>query len=341
MTLSFAFIGFRHGHILDLYRRASAHPEIDLVATCEEDRATRASLASSGVVITHIDIDALCAEHRDQPVADVIAIGDAYGRRGCIAIQALTHGAHVLADKPVCTRMEELDEIERLATSKGLQVGCMLTMRDMPQIIGARDLIRDGAIGEVQAITFGGQHPLNRGTRPSWYFEPGMHGGTINDIAIHAFDCIPWITGARFETICCARCWNAHVRDVPHFQDGAQFMLTMDNGCGVQGDVSYFLPAPAGYTLPYYWRMTFFGAKGILETSATASEITLALTGAPGTETRPLPEGDEGGYLESFLASLRGETPPDGLDTRAVLDASRLALAVQRAADQHLYDVAL
>jgi len=31
------------------------------------------------------------------------------------------------------------------------------------------------------------------GTRPAWYFEPGMHGGTLNDIAIHALDFIPWV----------------------------------------------------------------------------------------------------------------------------------------------------
>ncbi|MEZ4683286.1 MAG: hypothetical protein R2932_54665 [Caldilineaceae bacterium] len=61
----------------------------------------------------------------------------------------------------------------------------------MPQAIGLRNLIRSGLIGEIHAINFGGQHPLMLDTRAAWYFEPGKHGGTINDIAIHAVDAIP------------------------------------------------------------------------------------------------------------------------------------------------------
>ncbi len=68
--------------------------------------------------------------------------------------------------------------------------------------------------------------------------EEGKHGGTINDIAVHALDLIPWITGHKFKRIVAARCWNALAKRCPHFKDAAQLMLEMDNGAGVMGDVS-------------------------------------------------------------------------------------------------------
>ena len=54
-----------------------------------------------------------------------------------------------------------------------------------------REIILSGELGEVASIHIDGQHPLNPSVRPGWYFEPGKHGGTINDIGIHAFDFVP------------------------------------------------------------------------------------------------------------------------------------------------------
>jgi predicted dehydrogenase len=197
-----------------------------------------------------------------------------------------------------------------------------------------RQLIRDGAIGQVHAIQFGGQHPLLHGSRADWYWDPGMHGGTINDIGIHAIDGIPWMTGLSFARIEAARCWNAFLPEVPHFHDGAQMMLTLDNGCGVLGDVSYHAPDAAGYSMPYYWRTTIWGRDGVLEFSATADHVALTTATAKQAERLPLPEGDPGGYFRAFLKAVRGEAPAAGEATTAeVLASAETALRVQAAAD--------
>jgi hypothetical protein len=110
-------------------------------------------------------------------------------------------------------------------------------------------------------------------------------------------------------------------------------MLTMDDGCGVLGDVSYFSPNSSGYRLPFYWRLTLWGRKGVIETSETANEITVALDGEPGTRSVPLPAGNPGGYLRAFLHDIQGTSGADELATARVLRASRVALTVQWAAD--------
>ena len=329
MPIKIAFVGFRHAHIFDLYNRAKEWPEYEVVAACEEDSATRKALAENGnAEITHDDYRKML----DEVPCDVVAVGDYYGKRGSIILEALKRGKHAIADKPICTSLSELHRIASVSARKNLSVGCMLDMRDKGLFIKVKELIREGAIGEVNAITIGGQHPLLLGTRPGWYFEPGRHGGTINDIGIHAFDLIPWVTGGQFVEVTAARSWNAVPKDTPHFMDAGQFMLRMDNGCGVMGEVSYFMPDTMGYTLDLYWRITFFGTGGMIETSINSQAVMLARNGASEPEMIPPAEGAPGGYLRSFTEEITtGRT--DGLSTADVLRAAEIALTTQSAGD--------
>ncbi|MHB1357907.1 MAG: Gfo/Idh/MocA family protein [Anaerolineae bacterium] len=338
MSLRLAIVGFRHGHIMDLHRRVLENPALELVATCEEDEATRAQLKSQGQVkISHSNFEEMLAN----VACDVVAVGDYFSKRGSLEIKALQHGKHVISDKPLCTSLAELDEIIDLASGNHLCVGCMLDMRDGGLFIGIRNLVRQGTIGEVKAISFNGQHPLFWGQRAHWYFEPGKHGGTINDIGIHAFDAIPWITGLEFSRVNVARCWVAHPELCDTFASAGQVMLTMSNGCGVLGDVSYLTPDSFAYRNPQYWRITIWGSKGVLETSHTADGISVAVNGETAMRMEPPAQGNPGGYLKSFLHDIEGSSQADELDTVQVLAAARVALLVQQAADQNAHDVCL
>ena len=335
MKHRFAFAGFGHAHINTLYEHVRASGELELAAACEPDENLRATAERSGVAFTHTSY----REMLDDAECDIVAIGAYFGARGAIAIEALRRGKHVIADKPPCTRLEELDEIEALASASNLRLGCMLDMRNDRALAGVRHLIAAGQLGDIHAISFGGQHPLNIDTRPAWYFEEGKHGGTITDIFIHAADSIPWITGLSFETVQATRCWNALAPQYPHFEDGAQMLLSLSNGCGVLGDVSYFMPSKGGYSLPYYWRTTFFGSEGIAEVSATSDRIDITREGAV---VSIAPPGDEPeGYLAGFLGDIEGSASAESLKTDDVLRATRVALKVQKAADDEEYGMPL
>ena len=331
MPLKLAFVGFRHGHILSLYELARTADDIEITGACEEDEATREQVKAAGkVAITHGDYSRMLAEVD----CDAVAVGDAFGLRGAREIAALSQGKHVISDKPLCTRLLEVDQIEELARSQGLKVGCMLTMRDSGPMRAMRKLVLEGAIGEIHAITFGGQHPLLLGSRPDWYYEPDMHGGTINDIGVHAIDAIPWMTGLEFARLEAARCWNAFAPDAPHFCDGAQMMLTLDNGCGVLGDVSYFAPDRAGYSLPQYWRTTVWGRHGILEGASGSQDLYLVRDRDQEAQRLSQPPAEQGGYLRAFRADIEGEELAAGeLNTEAVLRSARTVLRIQQAAD--------
>lgn len=337
MTTRFAFIGFRHPHIRDMYTRCANRPDVQIVAACEEDAATRDAMAGGDVAITHTSHQQMLAEVD----CDVVAIGDYYSKRGELILAALAAGRHVMGDKPLCTSLAELDQIEALASRQGRIVSGMLDMRDGPVFLTLRRLVQEGEIGRVQAISFNGQHPLKFGVRPAWYFEPGLHGGTLNDIAIHAIDLIPWVTGQSWQTLNAARCWHAGPTGAEHFAGCAQAMLTLSDGAGVLGDVSYLSPDSFDYTLKIYWRFTFWGEGGYLECSYNGDVVQLFKNGEKEIRRVQLDPGQPGGYLDSLLQEINGQTDNLHLPSADVLRATRLGLTIQQAADNGLTNVAL
>ncbi len=337
MSLRIAFAGFRHAHVHGLYNLARTHPELEIVAACEEDAATRDQLGRSGIAVTHDSYSTMLAE----APCDIVACADYFSIHGERIIQALEHGKHVLCDKPLCTRLEELGCIETLAREKELRVGCMLDLIDSAPFVTLRDIIQRGEIGEVLSMTILGQHPLLYGTRPMWFFEEGKHGGTVNDIGIHVIDAVPWLTGHAIDEITAARGWNGRLTQHPHFEDGALLMLKLANGCGVMADLSYFSPDAAGYSMPTYWRFTVAGTKGTVEAGTNLGKATLWPDDDGGLRDIALLEPRTGGYLEDFLADIAGKPAPGGLDMARVFRSTRLGLLAQRAANTGRMPVAV
>ena len=238
----------------------------------------------------------------------------------------------MIADKPLCTSLEELDEIETLAKQTGLKVGCMYELRGVPNFAAARELILSGTLGKITQIQFGGQHPLMRGSRPAWYFEPGKHGGTINDIASHAIDIIPWLTGLEIQKTVAARTWQAFDSQCDCFNDAAQFMLTLNNGCGVLGDVSYSAPDSIGFAMPTYWRFDIWGTEGMIEFNCSEKHVKAYLKSRKDVSLIAPPSQAPVDYLESFLRDIAGK--PTDLTTSVVLKSTRQTLEIQKVADQ-------
>lgn len=337
MKTRFAFVGFQHPHVWDLVTRAFNHPEVEVVACCEEDAATRAQLADGKrVKITHDDYHAMLAG----VPCDVVVVGDWFAKRGRLVIDALQAGKHVLADKPMCTTLAEYDEIVRLAGEKKLTIGLMLDMRDGGVFRKVRDLVRSGEIGEIRAVSLGGQHPLLPGVRAQWYHEEGKQGGTINDIGVHGLDIIPWITGLEFARVNAARVWAAGVPAGSHFKEAGQAMLELSNGAGVLLDVSYFAPNSFGYAFPLYWHLTLWGSGGVLEAGMKLNEIKLYREGETAVESVPVGDPDPGGYLSAFLDEMHGR-PGNGLTSAEGFRASYVTLKAQEAADGGLAHVQL
>lgn len=330
--LLFAFAGFRHGHINAVWNWSNDCPDVQIVSNCEEDADTRQQLISAGRIdITHDDYDKMLQEVE----CDVVAIGDYYQKHGPMVIKALQAGKHIICDKPLCIKLDELDTIEKLANENGLSVLCQFDFRGAPPFITLRNIIKQGRIGEVHTVSFAGQHPLMMASRPEWYFEPGKQGGTIIDIAIHAIDAVEWITGVKIQEVVAARAWNAAAKSAPHFQDGAQLMLKLENNGGVLGDVSYLAPTKCGYALSQYWDICCHGSEGMARTNYSSDHVTLATHADDQPQQIPLVDKPELIYARSLISEIRGQKDNIPLTTNEVLRATRITLLAQEAADKN------
>jgi len=320
--MNIAFAGFRHSHILDLYKIASEEKSVNIVGCFEENDSARIDAEKLGIDFTYENYSDVLNDENVQ----IVAIGDYYGIRGKRVIEALKAGKHVICDKPLCTSLSELDEIEKLTKEKNLKILIMLDLRYKPQIEKVRNLIRDGAIGKVNIATFTGQHCLNYGTRPSWYFEEGKHGGTINDISIHGIDLVRYITGKNLSEVTFAHTWNAFAKEEPNFPDCAQFIVKMDDMV-LNADVSYAAPKFQG-TLPTYWHFTFWGEDGMLTFNIENGDIKIY---KENLETITCPDRKLD-YLCDFIKEINGEEV-QFVNTEDMLISQRAVLEIQKAAD--------
>ncbi|NLD87901.1 MAG: Gfo/Idh/MocA family oxidoreductase [Clostridiales bacterium] len=318
--IGIAFAGFRHGHIYSLYEEVKTNNDVTLCGAWEENDAAKSEAKSVG--FTYNSYEELLADKKVQ----IVAIGDYFGIRGKRIIKALKAGKNVITDKPVCTSIEELDEIESLLGKTGLKLGCMLDLRFCKFTEPVKKLLSDGTLGEITNVCFTGQHPLNYGTRPSWYFENGKHGGTINDIGVHGIDFIAAVSGLRVKKCLAAKEWNKYATEEPNFMDSAIFMAELTNGAGVISDVSYSVPNGFGFSLPQYWRFTIWTTLGMLEFILGGDKMMVAVKGERNVRHIKC-ENPPKSNLTDFILELRGGECE--YDTAFTLKSSRDVLNLQ------------
>jgi len=324
--MKIAFAGLRHMHIFQLIALARSNPNVEILGFWEEDAAAAQDARAYFSEPSYSSYEELLAD----PEVDIVAIGDYYGIRGQRILMALEAGKHVLTDKPVCTRLGDLEQIEKLCEKKSLKLGCMLDLRYDPALRLARDIIQSGEIGEIQALSFFGQHPLMWGSRPNWYFEEGKHGGTLNDIAIHGLDAVHMITGLPYVKTLHARQWNAFAKDAPNFLDCAQFMGKLANGAGLIADVSYSAPNGCAFSLPTYWRFTFWGQNGYLECRLGEDAVTMAK--AADSQVRHIKAAPvKSDVMQDLLLEIQGSNIL--FNTQSVIDSAKTALQLQKYAN--------
>ena len=322
--LNLGFAGFRHDHIFSLYNLAKEKKNVEIVGCFEKNAEGIEKAKSNQIYINFNSYEELLADNS----IDAIAIGDYYGVRGSMIIKALKAGKHVIADKPLCTSIEELEIIRSLSKEKNLSVCLMLDLRDNSNVCAALEIVKSGVIGVVSNIRFNGQHPLNYGVRPSWYFEEGCHGGVINDIAIHGIDLVRLFTGSDVKKVLAARCWNFFADKEPNFFDSAQFMLETDSGAGIIADVSYALPNGHGFNLPTYWEFEICGKNGIARFGYNSDGVDVYIAGENSVR-RYRPISCKKDYLDCFIDDITN----DRIYTKEFLKSTEQTLLIQKFAD--------
>lgn len=318
------FYGFRHGHIFGCYRKMQEDANFKILGALEENEEARIAAQKQGVNFSSGNYETWLQD----PEVEAVAIGGAYGDRGAAIIKALEMGKHIIADKPICTSLAQLEQIRRLALEKERIIFCLLDLRYTKSAVCAKALFKSGEMGAVKNVIFTGQHCIDYKNRPGWYFEAGKHGGTINDIAVHGVDLLSYLTGERIGKAHCVRTWNSYAVHHPEFKDCAMFMAETETGAGVMADVSYSAPSQV-FSMPTYWNFQIWCEKGLVTFCCVNDEVTVYMDGEDNPRILPGQDPKET-LLQDFYRQVQ---QGDMESTRHLLDITKTVLRLQEEAD--------
>ncbi|MFH0939522.1 MAG: Gfo/Idh/MocA family oxidoreductase [Planctomycetota bacterium] len=322
-----AISGFRHSHTNAITQQIRQYPQLQIVAASESHpEACQEIIKSSGVTITHPSLDAML----DSVEFDALVIGDVFVDRGAQVIKALQAGKHILADKPLCTRLDEMEQIRALAKKQNRSVLVAFTLRYHASWQTARKMLRDGAIGTIATGNVLGQHGLNYQVgRPAWYFEKDRHGGTIVDLMVHGIDSLYYLTGQPVVEVIAARAWHVEPDEAPFFQDVAQAFFRLKNDIGITMEASY--KTPRGHNP--VWEIHLWGTAGDI-VILSSGQITLRRHNEPAQQLDSKIE-NKTNIVEDFIGETMGLSGhQQELTTAESLDASEKAVLAQVAADK-------
>lgn len=143
----------------------------------------------------------------EDPEIDIIDIctpGDTHYE---IAMAALAAGKHVLCEKPLANSVEQSEEMTAAAAAaraQGSRSICGFSYRRTPALAYARQLISEGAVGEIRQIRAQYlQDWLSDADSPmTWRLDKEQAGsGALGDIGAHIIDLTQWLTGQRIAEV--------------------------------------------------------------------------------------------------------------------------------------------
>jgi len=133
----------------------------------------------------------------EDPSIEALVIATPPAPRFELARRALEAGKHLMLEKPVALTAHQVQELQRLALSKGLTVAVDFEYRAVPLVQQLAELIHGGVLGELWLVKLdwlmGSRADPSRAW--SWYSSAAEGGGVLGALGTHAFDLLHWLVG--------------------------------------------------------------------------------------------------------------------------------------------------
>ncbi|WP_297337378.1 Gfo/Idh/MocA family oxidoreductase [Algoriphagus sp.] len=116
----------------------------------------------------------------------------------------LEAGKHVVCEKPLAVKIDEAEELVRLAAQKGLVNAVHFNLRYYPMVRQMKTMRERGELGEVYAVMGSYlQDWLFLQTDYNWRLEPDKSGDSraIADIGSHLLDITEYVTGLKITEV--------------------------------------------------------------------------------------------------------------------------------------------
>ena len=315
-----AFIGgFGHHYLRPLPKEPAADVQLPVAwAPAAPDDAGAARIAEvAGELKTFDDPIAML----DQYKPDVVSIGAIYGQNGDFIFEALRRGIDVVSDKPIAATWEQLRRIQDAVKQSGRALLTEFDFRSRREFRAARELVRSGQIGDPVLVT--AQKSYRFGTRPAWYSNRELYGGTMLWVASHAIDAIAFTTERKFVRVM-GRQGNLSQPGFGSMEDHCTALFELEGGA--TGFVHADYLRPKGAASHGDDRLRIAGTRGVAEVRSgrcTFIDIDGERDVTESVTVQPI-------HLE-LLAALRGEK--DLYSTEKSLEMAAILLHARDAAD--------
>ena len=305
-------------------------PDIEITAAIDADRQRAQATASETGAHAFTSLEEGLA-HGDFAAVDLMLPHDVHEDA---AVRAFAAGKHVLLEKPLATTLDACERILAAWRRAGTVFMVAENTQYWPEVLTAKGLLDDGAIGDVvtargsfaippMAAYYGGERP--------WRFDNSVAGGGIAvDAAPHWIRPLRMLLGEVDEVVgalghpYAKMQGESLMRALLRFRSGVIAVLD-----GIMND-GPFVPEPM-------FRLT--GARGEITIERTGRAV-LWNTEHPAGQ----PVGEVGGYMRSYpgefadfaAAVLDGRAPAAGAE--AALGELRVALALYRSVETRRWE---
>ena len=182
---------------------------------------------------------------------------------------AAQRGVHVLCEKPLAMHDFEIEEMIRIMDSAGLILAAALCYRFSPVALRIKELVAEGAIGQVRALRLIYDWDLHgkygydaQGHRIISPLRVGrmIEGGPMVDCGVHQIDLARWWTGSEFARYQAAAAWVDQDFDAP---DHMWLHLDHENGTHTAVEMSFAYTHTAKEPLAHF-SYHLIGTEGLI-----------------------------------------------------------------------------
>ena len=121
-----------------------------------------------------------------------------------LAKEAIARGKHVLIEKPIATRLDEVVELANLAKKAQVVVQVVRNERFMELHLRVKEIVHSGEMGEVLAIvqSVSTTGPESWAPQANWFRIPSIAGGgALLDLGVHKVDLATWILDQEISDV--------------------------------------------------------------------------------------------------------------------------------------------
>ena len=257
--------------VVGLYSIAKRHIEgihnnkqAELIAVCDivEEYAKKCAEAN-GLDKYYLDYDQMLADGGFDCV--VICTPDQVHAEQ--AVKALNAGYHVLCEKPLAMKMEDVAAIVEAAKKSNKKFMVGQVCRKTPSFVAAKQLVDAGEIGDLFFVESEYAHNYDIiNDIGGWRRDPVNLRYPIVGGGCHAMDLLRWIAGDPTEVFCYAN----HLA-LPHWPVDDCYIAVMKYPKGVIGKVMTSI----GCHRPYTMRTVLYGTKGTIIVDNTSPSMKL------------------------------------------------------------------